>query len=224
MQPEPSVNSMLNKEEFLIIILGLNLLFFLLAYFSYKTYFQSAKVSLFTCIASLISSVFLILAPILFMDMMSDTLPFKNFNLNRLSMGIFIQVFIPRGLLPYFAIPLGVNLYRKWILNTVTEQEKIPGIDGVRTWLGVGNIICILGTALFYWLGFAGSFWIMLIGLLLATIAYPIINMFTHLPKPATKRDDLSQARERIFKLLEDGKISAEESKELLQALNPEKK
>ena len=117
-------------------------------------------------------------------------------------------------LLPLLALPLAVRLYRKWIGGNLTEAEKLPGIDGVRAWLGVGNVICAALIPICVWQVFDYSpFGLMALtfGLLLA---YPLFNMASHQtqPAPACSTEDLSSEREKVLQLLESGKISDVES------------
>jgi hypothetical protein len=124
-------------------------------------------------------------------------------------------------LLALLAIPFATRLYRKWIGGHLTEAEKLPGIDGVRVWLGVGNVICAALIPICVWQVFGYSpFAIaaLTFGLLLA---YPLLNMASHQtqPAPVSPAEDLSSEREKVLQLLETGKISAVESAELLNAL-----
>lgn len=133
---------------------------------------------------------------------------------------LFPLLFLVRGAVFFFAVPLGVQLYRKWIMNRLTEEERIAGIDGVRAWLGVGNIICCVGFALFSWLAYGASFIEYLAISLLLVLAYPLINIFAHgFTHPERPPEDLSKAREKILQMLENGTINVQESKELLEAL-----
>jgi len=125
------------------------------------------------------------------------------------------------ALLLLTAVPFVTRLYRKWIGGHLTETEKLPGIDGVRAWLSVGNIICAILIPICVWAvsGFS-PFAIMALtfGLLLA---YPLLNMASQSAQPAStgQAEDLSSEREKVLQLLEAGKISAVESAELLNAL-----
>jgi len=130
---------------------------------------------------------------------------------------VFTQ-FLPRGLLYFFALPFAVNLYDKWIKNRLTAEEKQPGMDGVQAWLGAGNLICCFGTAFCAWRGYDSPFWAVLAAMLGATLAYPVLNMLSY--KGPSAQANLSKAREKILQMLEAGKITAEESAELLKALH----
>lgn len=127
-------------------------------------------------------------------------------------------------LLPLLAVPFVVRLYRKWIGGDLTEAERRPDLDGVRAWLGAGNIICALVIPVCALVRFDlpfGEGLTFVLGLLLLLVAYPVLNWACHSPKPATADpgEDLSNEREKVLQLLEAGKINAEESAELLSAL-----
>ena len=124
-------------------------------------------------------------------------------------------------LLPLLAVPFIAKLYGKWIGGHLTEAEKLPGIDGVRAWLGVGNVICAGLIPICVWQVFGYSpigIWALTFGLLLA---YPLLNLASQSaqPEPAAAAEDLSKEREKVLQLLEAGKISPVESAELLNAL-----
>ena len=124
-------------------------------------------------------------------------------------------------LLPLLTMPFAVLLYRKWIGGHLTEAEKLPGIDGVRAWLGVDNVICAGLIPICVWQVFGYS----PIGILALTfgalLAYPLLNMASDSAQPATAvpAEDLSKERDKVLQLLEAGKISPVESAELLNAL-----
>ncbi len=130
------------------------------------------------------------------------------------------------ALLSFLAVPFVTQLFRKWIGGHLTEAEKLPGIDGVRAWLSVGNIICAVLIPICVQGAFEPSAPIyqpvtlvpFLFGLLLA---YPLLNMASDSAQPASvaPSEDLSSEREKVLQLLEAGKISAAESAELLNAL-----
>lgn len=135
-----------------------------------------------------------------------------------------VQLMTSRIVLGFFLVPFLFKLYLKWICGELSPEEKAPNQDGIRAWLRGGNLICSLGIACCAWLGFDYSFWgvlVLTIGLL---VAYPLFNLVSqspstenaHTPGPA---GDLSVEREKIFQLLESGKITASESADLLNAL-----
>jgi len=145
-------------------------------------------------------------------------------------MSVLVKVLLTLGnlrhLLPLLTVPFITRLYRKWIDGHLTEAEKLPGIDGVRAWLGVGNVICAVLIPLCVQ-GALGPLPMayqpvtlipLIFGLLLA---YPLLNMASHSaqPAPAVPTEDLSKEREKVLQLLEAGKINPVESAELLNAL-----
>jgi hypothetical protein len=130
-------------------------------------------------------------------------------------------VMICAVLLPLLTMPFAVRLYGKWIGGHLTDTEQLPGIDGVRAWLGVGNVICAGLIPICVWQVFGYSpigIGALTFGLLLA---YPMLNMISQSAQPATAvpAEDLSKEREKVLQLLEAGKISAADSAELLNAL-----
>jgi len=128
------------------------------------------------------------------------------------------------GLLPMAAVPFLAKLYLTWIAGATTEEEKAPGIAGVRAWLRAGNLVCAVLIALCLWAGFGYAFLSPFVLALLALLAYPLLNMaMTENSAPAAAPPPVAGAvapeRERVLKLLDDGKITAAECAELLNAL-----
>lgn len=124
------------------------------------------------------------------------------------------------------AAAFGIRLWGRWIGGRMTENERQPGRAGIAAWFGIGNVLVGLGIVLTAWMGFKIS------PLLSATViagllaAYPLLSLESRpapaggpaiLPPPV--RDDLAAEREKILSMLEAGKLTPEESAELLQAL-----
>ncbi len=133
---------------------------------------------------------------------------------------------VTAGLLFLFAVPLAMSLYSKWLGKQLTDEERRPSMDGVRAWLRLDNLVFALGTALCAWRGYGTNFWTVFLLLICALLSYPILNMLcvstgetaATTSEEASGREDLSHERERVLRLLEDGKITAEECSELLSA------
>ncbi len=124
--------------------------------------------------------------------------------------------------LPMLGIPFVVGLHLKWIGGRATEAEKRRGADGFRAWLSPLNVITALLIAACAWIGFGYSFVGVLGLLILALVAYPVLNLAS--APPAVPPDDrgpgqLSSERERVMRMLDEGRITAEEGAELLNAL-----
>ncbi len=132
---------------------------------------------------------------------------------------------IPGSMFVFFAVPYVIMLYRKWIGNHLTEQEKIPGMDGIRAWLRAGNLICCFGMAFCAWRylhypPIITTFVKVLILTIGGLLVYPVLNMLSHFVNRQTAgKEDLGHASEKILELLEQGKITPQESAELLGAL-----
>jgi hypothetical protein len=121
--------------------------------------------------------------------------------------------------LVFSAVALLFKLYRKWIGGDLSAEEK--GSQAWRAWLSADNIVCCVLVSLGAWLGYGFSFWWILALTLGAVAVYPLIQLLQASPEPAAAApaEDLSAERERVLKLLEAGKITAEESAQLLGAL-----
>ncbi len=120
------------------------------------------------------------------------------------------------------AVALVYKLYRKWLGGDVTPEEKASGTILMGAWFSGSNIACCIMISLGAWQGYGYSFWGVLAWSLCALGAYPLIHSLSATetesatPVPA---EDLSSERERVLKLLESGKITVDESTQLLSAL-----
>ncbi|MGV3532536.1 MAG: SHOCT-like domain-containing protein [Chthoniobacteraceae bacterium] len=122
------------------------------------------------------------------------------------------------------AVPFVVRLWSKWVQGNLTEAERSPGAVGWRAWFRGGNIIVALLVAVLAWKGFMISLPLMLLATFGALAVYPAILSASETPAssaepPPYPADNLSTEREKVLSMLEAGKISAEESAELLTAL-----
>ena len=122
------------------------------------------------------------------------------------------------------AVPFIVRLWSKWVQGNLTEEERSPGAVGWRAWFRGGNIVVALIIAVLAWKGFMIPLPLMLLATFGALAVYPAILSASETAAPSAEpppypADNLSAEREKVLSLLESGKISAEESAELLTAL-----
>ena len=124
-------------------------------------------------------------------------------------------------ILPLLVMPFVVRLYDKLIGGHLTDAEKKPGVAGVRAWLGVGNVLCAGLIPVCVWILFGTTITPMLALTFGLVLVYPVLNLASAVPQtvPAAPVEDLSAEREKVLQLLEAGKITADESAELLSAL-----
>ncbi|MGA3171343.1 MAG: hypothetical protein ABSE62_10035 [Chthoniobacteraceae bacterium] len=126
------------------------------------------------------------------------------------------------GLLALTGIPFAAKLYLGWIGGKLTEAEKTPGAVGFRAWLTPTNLALALCVSLCAAKALDYSF----AGILLLTVgalaAYPLITTLTRAAPEqpsAVPTENLTAEREKVLSMLDAGKITAEESAELLNAL-----
>lgn len=119
-----------------------------------------------------------------------------------------VPLVIWTALLVLVAVPFVLKLHSKWMDDRLTDGEKAPGAEGMRAWLSIGNLFFVLLIALLSWLAFGYSFFIVLGLLIVVLLAYPLLN-FPAQPdvSAAYRSEDLSAERERILRMLENGKI-----------------
>jgi hypothetical protein len=131
--------------------------------------------------------------------------------------------FLGGALLGIFLIPFLVKLERRILCGELSAEEKAIGWEGIRAWVRGGNLVCCLGISVCAWQGFGYTFWGVLALTLGVLVAYPLLNLLSQpqatVPPLARPAGDLSAEREKVLKLLEDGKITAVECAELLNAL-----
>jgi hypothetical protein len=146
-----------------------------------------------------------------------------TFEATRFTVGLVSEMWA-RGLALLVGVLLAVKLYEKWIEGRTSDAERsaVPG-ESMRAWLGGSNLFAVLLISLCAWYGFDVSFWFVLMIGLGALAAYPLFTAIAQnkppIPVAPTVTESLSPERERVLKLLEQGKITAEESAELLGAL-----
>jgi hypothetical protein len=129
------------------------------------------------------------------------------------------------GLLPVLAGALGVKLYEKWVNGRTSEAERRPGAEGVRAWIGGWNLILVLGILVCNTMGYGYLSIVAALFVAALVLAYPLSVAATSrpgaagMPAMAGGGADLTPERERVLRMLEEGKVTAEEAAELLSAL-----
>ncbi len=128
---------------------------------------------------------------------------------------------------PYFAsgaamvflTAFALRLWGRWVGEKTTAEERQPGLPGVRAWFCTANVIVGLLVVLTLWYGFDLSPSLIAVAVVAALAAYPLLSMEPAPPATPPVADDLSAEREKILAMLEAGKLTPDESAELLQAL-----
>jgi hypothetical protein len=113
-----------------------------------------------------------------------------------------------------------LRLWGRWVGDRATPEEQQPGLAGVRAWFSASNVVVGVAIVLATWLGFGVSPLLMTVVVVAALVAYPVLRMESEPIRPASVADDLSAEREKIVAMLEAGKLTPDESAELLQALS----
>ncbi|MDD5348836.1 MAG: hypothetical protein PHQ12_01375 [Chthoniobacteraceae bacterium] len=124
------------------------------------------------------------------------------------------------GLGVLFGVPLAVKLYQAWMGGYCSEKERAPGAEGARAWLSPLHLFLAFAVSLCAMKGFGYPFLGTLALLILALLAYPVATLAMSQPsavEPPT--ETLKEEREKVLSMLDAGKITAEESAELLNAL-----
>jgi hypothetical protein len=115
---------------------------------------------------------------------------------------------------------LGVKLYLA-LIGRASPAELTPGTDGLRAWLRPFHVVLvvIMTLAARFSVGWslAGAF---MLGAALLLV-FPLLQLFIRSQDvtATVSNDSSSDERERVLKLLEAGKINAEEAAELINAL-----
>lgn len=117
-------------------------------------------------------------------------------------------------------VPFVTRLYVKWIGGKMTPAERAGGAVGVRAWLSPSNVIMAIVVAVMAWLVFDYPLVLMLLitfGLLLIT---PATHNIGAVDMPSDPRPEpFGSEREKVLAMLENGRITVEESADLLNAL-----
>ena len=153
--------------------------------------------------------------------------PYYSFNLGlgRMTFGeavSYMASLVCAWLFMMLLVLFVVRLARKWMGGHLTEDEQRADATGVRAWLNFGNVFAVIVLTLTGWWGFGMSPLTILFCAGGAVLVYPIVNLMSHAAgaaAPAPRPESLSSEREHVLRMLEEGKITAEESSELLSAL-----
>ena len=114
-----------------------------------------------------------------------------------------------------------IRLYRKWLGGDLTEEERAPGRRGLHAWLSPSNVVVAALVSVSAWQGFNCSLVLMLALTFGALVIWPLLRADTATAGPVAPvtTESYPREREKVLALLEAGKITAEESAELLHAL-----
>jgi hypothetical protein len=110
-----------------------------------------------------------------------------------------------------------LRLHRQWLAASPDAAEKPVDANPFRTWFTLGNLFLVVLLTFLGWLGFGIP---ISVTLLLTCGALALKPLFAFGREPSLLPvDGPSSEREKILSLLETGKITADESAELLNAL-----
>jgi hypothetical protein len=123
------------------------------------------------------------------------------------------------GVAIVFLTAFSLRLWGRWVGEKATVEERQPGLPGVRAWFSTGNVIVGLTLVLTLWFGFDYSPLLTAVVIAGALVAYPLLRLEATAPVSAPVAEERSAEREKILAMLEAGKLTPEESAELLQAL-----
>ncbi len=130
---------------------------------------------------------------------------------------------IGSGVLVLFAGAFCIRLYRKWLDGDLTEEERAGGARGLRAWLSPANLFVAGAISFLAWFSLGWPLLLMAVATVGALIAWPALHAdhrtTQNFQTDMTTDPNTSREREKVLNLLESGKITAEESAELLQAL-----
>ncbi|MES2657251.1 MAG: hypothetical protein V4689_01470 [Verrucomicrobiota bacterium] len=112
-----------------------------------------------------------------------------------------------------------LRLWGRWVGEKATHEENQPGMPGVRAWFSASNVAVGVALILALWYGFDISPLLSAVVIGSSLAAAPLLRMESPAPASASLADDLSPEREKILSMLETGRLTADESAELLQAL-----
>ncbi len=130
---------------------------------------------------------------------------------------------VGRALFIVLSVSFIIRMWRHWVGDAASAEERQPGTAGLAAWFSVANVIVGVVLVVSGYLGYDISWPLLALVVGGALAAYPLlrIEMPAPAPAPAPESDPgVSVEREKIFSMLEAGKLTAEESAALLDALN----
>jgi hypothetical protein len=131
------------------------------------------------------------------------------------------------GAVVFFLAALILRLWGRWIGEKSTAEERQSGVPGVRAWFSTSNVVVGALIVVCAWQGDGISPVLSIVGVGALLAAYPLLRMESNAvavaQSPVAPQEDLSPEREKIVAMLEAGKLTADESAELLQALGATK-
>ena len=116
-----------------------------------------------------------------------------------------------------------LRLWGRWVGDKATPSELLPGKQGVRAWFSSGNVAVTIAIVVTAWFGYGVSPLLTAIVICGLLAAHPLLQAeTTTVPTPSMQPpvDTHSSEREKILAMLEAGKLTPDESAELLQALS----
>jgi hypothetical protein len=128
---------------------------------------------------------------------------------------------IAAGFSILFLVAFVLRLWGRWVGDKAAVEERKPGLPGVRAWFSPMNVF--VGLMLVLGLSYGFAFPPLLLAVVISGMlaAYPVIRLEGPTPNVVPVADDFSAEREKILAMLEAGKLTPDESAELLQALRP---
>ena len=197
-------------------MLALPALLLLSGLFWFRSYtgLSRGKASL-ALFASVLGGVLYVIVPML---EPRGRLDFPHGHANR----IFLSFFATTAAI-VFLTAFVLRLWGRWVGDKATNEEREPGLPGVRAWFSAANIVVGVLLVLTLSAGFDYPALLIAVVVCAALAAYPLLRMESpvsaSVSPPAPVADDLSAEREKILAMLEAGKLTPDESAELLQAL-----
>jgi len=209
-------------------VLGIPLLFVILIYLplfllEYLISRLALKLSVLASLGLALLVCFLGLCLIILPNIPHSTLGLTNrtghFGLGRINHLLVVLLFL------VFGIPFLIKIIRKWRGIGLSEAERKPGWDGFKAWFSAGNIVWGLLLVICGYIIVAG-FWNAVFIVLILLGIYPALNTLKSTgskegkPREGESREKIaSEETDKILKMLEQGKITAEEASDLLNAL-----